>query len=406
MVPMITRRTLLSFSAAYTAQPLFSNVRVQELEARLSKRDFRGISKEDLPTPCMVLEIDKFERNLQKMATHSKATGINVRPHVKIHKCVEVSKRQMALGAIGVCCATMAEAEMVSSAGIKGSLLTCQPAGRTKIQRTAALAKKDPTFQCVVDDPITAGLLEEAADAEKTSINVGVDVFAGLTRQGCRPGQKALELAQKINSSKHLKLAGFMGYSGDASHTHGFAARKKKSAEHLSGLMETVAMARKSGLSVGFVTGGSTGTYNIDVGSLTELQAGSYIYMDTAYVGVGGQSNAHVYEDWEPALTVLSTVVSRTRHQQCTIDAGNKAMLRVTDEVKGRPSVKIENQGAEYGLLLWSESDREIKLGERVEIYPTNLDTSVNVYDRVFVTRGDNVIDVWSIMGRTGAPQR
>ena len=170
--------------------------------------------------------------------------------------------------------------------------------------------------------------------------------------------------------------------------------------------METVAMARKSGLPVGFVTGGSTGTYNIDVGSLTELQAGSYIYMDTAYVHVGGQSNDHVYEDWEPALTVLSTVVSRTRHQQCTIDAGNKAMLRVTDEVKGRPSVKIENQGAEYGLLLWSESDREIKLGDRVEIYPTNLDTSVNVYDRVFVTRGDNVIDVWSIMGRTGVPQR
>lgn len=403
---MITRRNLLSMSAAFAATPLYSNIRIQELETRIAKRDFRGISKDDLPTPCMVLELDKFERNLLKMASHTKTTGINVRPHVKIHKCVEVSKRQMALGAVGVCCATMAEAEMVSAAGVKGALLTCQPAGRNKIQRTAALAKKDSTFHCVVDDPITAGLLEEAAAAEKVTIKVGVDVFAGLSRQGCQPGKNALELAQKIHASKNLKLAGFMGYSGDASHTHGFEARKIKSAEHLSGLMETVAMARKSGLPVGFITGGSTGTYNIDVGSLTELQAGSYIFMDTAYVGVGGKSNEHVYEDWEPALTVLTTVVSKTRAQQCSIDAGNKAMLKTTDEVKGRPNLTIQNQGAEYGILLWNEIDPGVKLGERVEIYPSNLDTSVNVYDRIFVTRGDDVLDVWSIMGRTGAAQR
>ena len=397
---------MLSLSAAFAAQPLFANIRIQELESRIAKRDFRGITKEDLPTPCMVLELDKFERNLRKMADHSKTAGVNIRPHVKIHKCVEVSKRQKALGAIGVCCATMAEAEMVSSAGIKGALLTCQPAGRNKIERVAALAKKDPTFHCVVDDPITAGLLEQAAAAEKTTIHTGVDIFAGLTRQGCQPGQPALALAQKVHSSKYLKLAGFMGYSGDASHTHGFEARKKASADHIAGLLETVALARKSGLPVGFITGGSTGTYNIDVGSLTELQAGSYIFMDTAYMHVGGKSNEHVYEDWEPALTVLTTVVSKTRPNQGAIDAGNKAMLKTTDEVKGRPGVKIENQGAEYGMLLWNDSERDIKLGDRVEIYPSNLDTSVNVYDRIFVTKGDDILDVWSVMGRTGAPQR
>jgi D-serine deaminase-like pyridoxal phosphate-dependent protein len=113
-----------------------------------------------------------------------------------------------------------------------------------------------------------------------------------------------------------------------------------------------------------------------------------------------------VYEDFDPALTVLSTVVSQTRPHQCSIDAGNKAMLRVTDAVKGRPGVTIQNQGAEYGMLLWNDGDRDILLGEKVEIYPSNLDTSTNVYDRYYVTRGEQIVDVWPIMGRAGAAQR
>jgi D-serine deaminase-like pyridoxal phosphate-dependent protein len=171
--------------------------------------------------------------------------------------------------------------------------------------------------------------------------------------------------------------------------------------------METVALCRKSGLDVGLITGGSTGTYNIDkeIG-LTELQCGSYVYMDTIYRRIGAKDDSEVYSDFGPALTVMTTVVSKTRPNQASIDAGNKAMLRPTDEVKGRADVKIENQGAEYGMLLWTDSDREIRLGDRVELYPSNLDMSVNVYDRIYVARGESIVDVWPIMGRSGFPQR
>jgi D-serine deaminase-like pyridoxal phosphate-dependent protein len=342
------------------------------------------------------------------MAAHSKATGLQLPAHLNKHKCPEISKRQDALGAIGVCCATIAECELLINSGVHGVLHTCQPAGRNKVSRAVALAKRDPSFICVVDDPSAAQIHDDAAGAARARMNVAVDVYAGLTRQGCQPGEQALKIAQQIEKSKNLKLAGFMGYSGGASHTHGWENRRKRSQDDLDGLSQTVGMARKSGLPVQIVTGGSTGTYNIDSqgGVLTELQAGSYIFMDTLYRAIGGKSDEHVYSDFEPALTVMTTIVSKTRPGQASIDAGNKAMLRTTDEVKDMPWIKIENQGAEYGMLNWKDGDRDLKLGERVEIYPSNLDTSVNVYDRIYVARGESIVDVWPIMGRSGAAQR
>jgi 3-hydroxy-D-aspartate aldolase len=397
---MVTRRSLLSLAASAGL------LKAAELERRIARRDFRGLTREDLPTPSMILDLDLFEKNLNKMAAHSRTTGLGLRAHVKIHKSVEISKRQTALGAIGVCCATIAECELMAGNGIKGVLFTCQPSGKNKIERTVALAKKDPTFHCVVDDPIIATQLNEACAAAGARANVCVDVYAGLTRQGCQPGQTALKLAQQVASSKHLRLAGLMAYSGDASHTKTWEARKKRSQNDLAGMLETAELCKKSGLPVEIRTGGSTGTYNIDVGSLTELQAGSYIFMDTAYAKVGGKSSDQVYEDFDLALTVMTTVVSKTRPGLCSIDAGNKAMLRTTDQVKGRPDVKVENQGAEYGMLVWKDGDRDFSVGERVEVYPTNLDTSTNVYDRYYVARGDSIIDAWPIMGRAGAAQR
>jgi 3-hydroxy-D-aspartate aldolase len=169
-----------------------------------------------------------------------------------------------------------------------------------------------------------------------------------------------------------------------------------------------VAAARAAGLPVEIVTGGSTGTYNIDSENkvLSELQAGSYVFMDTLYRVIGGKTNPQVYNDFGMSLTVMTTVISKRHPRLCTIDAGNKALLKPTDEVKGRPEVKVINQGAEYGGLTWQDSDKDFKLGERVEVYPSNLDMSTNVYDRYYVVRGEQVVDVWPIMGRSGAAQR
>lgn len=408
---MTSRRSFLQAGAAGamlagTVRGARSEYSFPELEARIARKDFHDISKADLPTPCMVLDQDLFDANVQKMAQHCKSNNINLRGHVKIHKCPEISKRQQALGAIGVCCATIAEAELMSNSGIRGVLHTCQPVGRNKVSRAVALAKKDPTTNWVVDDPITVDTLEEAAGAAHTKMNIVVDVYAGLTRQGAQPGDTALALAHKVAKCKNLHLIGIMGYSGGASHTHGFEARKKRSADDIAGMLDTAQRAKKDGLPIQIVTGGSTGTYNIDVGSLTELQAGSYIFMDTIYRKIGGKDDPEVYSDWQPALTVLTTVISKTRPTMASIDAGNKALLRPTDQVKGRPGVRVENGGAEYGLLLWNDGDRDIKLGDKVEIYPSNLDMSTNVYDRYYIAKGDRIVDVWPIMGRAGAPQR
>jgi D-serine deaminase-like pyridoxal phosphate-dependent protein len=409
MLEMNSRRSFLSLAAALPAfaKPAAkSEAFLNDFEAKIRRKDFRNITLEDLPTPAMVLDLDLFEANLKKMAEHCKQQGIHLRAHVKIHKSPEVSKRQVAAGAIGVCCATIAECELMVNHGLKGVLFTCQPTGKNKISRVVALSKYEPTFMTVVDDPIIATQLQQAAAAAGTKVNVVVDVFAGLTRQGCPPGDFALKLAQQVDSSKNLNFAGLMAYSGWASHTKTFAKRAQRSKDDLAGMLETAELCKKSGLAVNIKTGGSTGTYNIDVGSLTELQAGSYIFMDTLYVRIGGRDNDDVYTDFKPALTVLSTVVSKQRDGRASIDAGNKAMLKPTDEVKGRPEVKIENQGAEYGMLVWKDGDRDYKVGDKVEIYPSNLDTSTNVYDRYYVARNNQIVDVWPIMDRAGAPQR
>jgi D-serine deaminase-like pyridoxal phosphate-dependent protein len=390
--------------------------RFVEIEARIARHDVKDVFKEDLPTPCMLVDQEIFETNLRKMADHCRATGMHLRGHVKVHKSTEIARRQIAMGAIGVTCATVAECELMSHAGITNILLTRQPAGKNNIGRVIALAKHDPTFGTVVDDPIAAEWLQAAASAENLKLRTVVDVYAGMTRHGIEKGAPALDLAKLVDRSQNLILTGIMGYSGVAAHTHGWNERIKKSREDTAGMLETVAAARAAGLPVEIVTGGSTGTYNIDseIKGLTELQAGSFVFMDTLYREIGGKDDPHSYNDFGMALTVMTTVISRRHARLCTIDAGNKAMLKPTDVVKGRPEVKVENQGAEYGILAWravsnnvsNDGDREFKLGERVELYPSNLDMSTNVYDRYYVTRGERIVDVWPIMGRAGAPQR
>ncbi len=410
----MTRRSLLACTLAAPAAFASSSTtgltkrpfRYADIEAKLAKRDFTGIYKEDLPTPCMTLDKAMFEKNLKHMADHCQSTGIHVRSHCKIHKSVDVAKRQMALGSLGICCATIAEAELMVNAGIKGVLYTCQPAGKNKIWRSILLHQKEPTFMMVADDPITVDLLDEAAAVAKVKPMVLIDLYAGLTRAGHKTGQSGLELAKRIDSKKNLRFTGVMGYSGVASHTKGFEERKQQSVKDVVPVVETANLCRKAGLNVQYVTGGSTGTYNIDKAlGLTELQAGSYVFMDTSYMHIGGARHKEEYQDFAPALTVMTTVISRNHPNQVTIDCGNKGMLRVTDEVKGRPEVQVENQGAEYGILKWTDGNG-FQLGERVELYCSNLDTSTNVYDRYYVTEGDRVVDVFPIMGRAGAVQR
>jgi D-serine deaminase-like pyridoxal phosphate-dependent protein len=230
-----------------------------------------------------------------------------------------------------------------------------------------------------------------------------------MARQGIDNGSPALALAQKISTSKRMKFEGLMAYSGGAAHTHVWQKRRERSAADLAGAAETAALCKKSGLPVNIVSGGSTGTYNIDhENGLTELEAGSYVFMDTGYQEIGSKSGDATYSDFSTALTIITAVTSSNHPNLVTTDYGNKANAKPTDKVKGKPWFQVINQGAEYGGLRWKPDDPgpEPKLGDRLEIICTNLDTSTNNFDRYYVAEGDRIVDVWPIMGRAGAAQR
>ena len=415
---MTSRRQFLSTGAAITLATVAqsraartsssSDYPVTELEARIAKRDFRDLTKDLLPTPCMVVDLDMFNANIKHMAETTKTNGINVRPHVKVHKSVDVAKHQMAAGAVGLTCATIAEAELFSNAGIQGVLWTKQPVGINNTLRAVALSKKDPTFMFVTDDAQVVDWVEAAAAAHNAKVRIAVCVFMGTTRQGIEPGQPAVDLAKKIASSKRMQFEGFMAYSGGAAHTKGFEARRKASMDIMAGARESKEMALKAGLPVNIMSGGSTGTYNIDHETgLSELECGTYVFMDTEYFIVGGKDgDMNRYNDWQAALTVMTTVDSQHHPNVITTDYGNKAITKKTDEVKGMPWLEVGAGGAEYGSLKWKDGEQSPKLGDRVEIYCTNLDQSTNAFDRYYIAQGDKIVDVWPIMGRGGAAQR
>ncbi len=176
----------------------------------------------------------------------------------------------------------------------------------------------------------------------------------------------------------------------------------------LAGVRESKDLALKAGLPVNIVSGGSTGTYNIDHQTgLTELESGTYALMDTEYFIVGGQDgDMKRYNDWQPALTILTTVDSQHHPNIITTDYGNKVLAKNTDEVKGMPWLKVGVGGAEYGSLTWKDGEQAPKLGDRLEVYCTNLDQSTNAFDRYYIAQGNKIVDMWPIMGRGGAAQR
>ena len=270
---MTSRRQFLTASAAVgaigamqarAARTSPTGFPYTEFEARIARRDFRDMTKDVLPTPCMVVDEALFQRNLKLMADQTKSTGISIRPHVKIHKSVDVARIQLEHGGIGLTCATIAEAELMSGAGLKNVMWTKQPASKNSIERAVALSIKDPTFMFVIDDPIVFDWIEQAAIAHNAHLKVLVSVDAGPSRQGIENGQPALELAQKVAASKRMRFEGIMAYAGGAAHTKIWEKRREQSAKAMAAPRETVELIKKSGLPVNIFTGGSTGTYNID----------------------------------------------------------------------------------------------------------------------------------------------
>lgn len=332
----------------------------------------------ELPTPALLLDLDAFEANLARMAAHIKEAGKNLRPHAKAHKCAEIARRQIAAGAIGACVATVSEAEMLAEAGISGLLLTSPVADPLKIARiveTGAMA--------VVDHAQQVEWYDEAALAAGRKVDVLVDLDVGDHRTGARSKEQALAIAEAVDTAANLELRGIQAYSVAGSHAGGFEEREKLSRRVFRPVSELIGAMLRRGLCCDIVSGGSTGTWDIDtkVADLTELQAGSYVFMDMAYAREG--------LDFKHALTVLATVVSANHPDFVTIDAGYKAFS--TD--RGYGPDRYRWGGDEFGYI----DTPNLKLGDRVRLLPPHCDPTVNLYDRLHACRGEQVEAVWKL---------
>jgi D-serine deaminase-like pyridoxal phosphate-dependent protein len=361
------------------------------------------MTRDEIPTPALLLDRDRFERNIARMAAHARAHGKGLRPHAKTHRCPEIARRQIEAGARGVACAKLGEAEVMSAAGIRGLLITTEVVTPAGIQRLLRLAAAAPETLVVVDDAENVEALARAARAAGLTLDVLVDIEVGGRRTGVRPGAPAIGLARLVTSSAGLRFRGLQGYAGQCAHVPGWPARRAASHAAMAPLMETRRQLEKDGVDVEIVAGASTGTYNIDseLEGLTELQAGSYCVMDLDYQRIGGQK-AEQFNDFEMALTVVSTVVSVPEPGRAMVDAGLKAFS--TD--KPFPPEAVERPGVEYGFAgdehgrLRVDPDRPIRLGERIEFFPPHCDPTFNLYDRVYAMRGEKVEAVWAIAAR------
>lgn len=361
----------------------------------------KGLSKAELPTPALLLDLAAFEANVAKMAAHCKQAGCRYRPHAKTHKCPEIAKRQVAAGALGVCVATLPEAEAMAQAGIPGILLTSPIADANKVGRLIALAKRGEVMASLGQFR-EAELLAAAASAAGLQLDVLIDLDVGDRRTGSLPGGPAFTLAQQIGKLKSLRLRGVQAYSGRSSHTVGFEQRRQASRQALAQASETRDLIRKAGFDAAIFSGGSTGTYNIDSDLLSELQVGSYVFMDVNYRLIGGQDGGKIYTDFQPSLTVLTTVVNDTHSDRVTVDAGVKAFSTDSPEkpeAKNWPGIVYARNGDEFGALT-ADGGKLPKFGDRLEFIIPHCDPTVNLYDRVYALRGDKVEDVWRILAR------
>jgi 3-hydroxy-D-aspartate aldolase len=362
------------------------------------------MTRDDIPTPALLLDLDRFERNLRRMAAHARAAGKNLRPHAKTHRCPEIARRQVSAGALGVACAKLGEAEVMARAGIRGLLITTEVVASAAIRRLTQLVSAAPDTLLVVDNAQNVADLGREAAVDGVTINVLVDIDVGNRRTGVAPGGPALAIARAVAGQRALRLRGLQGYAGHCAHVIGWEARQAASRAAMAPLMETRALLEREGLPVEIVAGGSTGTWDIDVElpGLTELQAGSYCVMDIEYRRIGGRAGASLTE-FEMALTVMTTVVSVPTAERAMVDGGLKAFS--TDkpfppESVERPGVEYGFAGDEHGRLTVIDPSRAPQLGERIEFFPPHCDPTINLYDRIYAMRGDMVEAVWEIAAR------
>jgi D-serine deaminase-like pyridoxal phosphate-dependent protein len=361
-------------------------------------------SRARLETPAAVLDLDLFEHNLALMAETCRKAGLNLRPHAKSHKCAEIARRQMAAGALGNCCAKPGELLALFEGGIRDLLLSAPIASLAKIDALARAAAAGGRIGVVVDRADLATAYAEAARRHDAVFDVLVDLDVGLKRSGVATPAEAVELAKLVSSLAGLRYRGVQAYQGRVQHIDDFAARRAANREMgrlLSSMLEAL---RKSGFAAEIVSGGGTGSHLLDGEDhlLTEIQAGSYVFMDEAYgsVDMHGQGGP----EFEPALRIAVTVIGHSSLGFAITDGGSKSFaldgppprVFLNGELVGR----IEWCGDEFGRILPSEGQGALPIGTVVECTVPHCDPTINLHDVLHVARGRDLVAFWQVEAR------
>jgi D-serine deaminase-like pyridoxal phosphate-dependent protein len=362
-----------------------------------------GMSLEEVDTPALIVDLDVFERNLRRLADRVQGSGVRLRPHAKTHKCPVIALKQIELGAVGVCVQKVSEAEAMVYGGVRDVLVTNEIVGRQKLRHLMALAHTARIGVCVDDPAQVADLEAAAAEAGVQSLPVHVEINMGGNRCGVEPGEAALALARLVRDMPHLRFAGLQAYHGSAQHLRGWAERQQA----IKGAADKAAMTRDllaaNGIACDSITGAGTGTFEFEAGSgvYTELQCGSYIFMDADYGRNLDQGGAQT-RAFEPSLFVWATVMSRPTEERAIVDAGLKALAFDSGPplVWDEPAATYERASDEHGRLAVTTATNRLKLGDKLKLVPGHCDPTVNLYDWYVGIRHDRVESLWPITAR------
>lgn len=359
-------------------------------------------SRRALNTPVLVIDRDALQRNVDAMAAFAREKGMALRPHAKTHKSVDIARLQMAAGAVGVCCAKLGEAEALASGGIGAILITSPVVTPQAIERLIALNARTDDLRVVADSPANVGALAAAAKEAGRVLAVLVDIDPGIRRTGVSSPEAAVELASRIAGAPSLRYAGAQYYCGAQQHIETFADRRAAIEERTAYLQSVIDALCAAGYAPNVVTGGGTGTHRIDaeLGVLTELQTGSYVFMDKQYndCDLDGANG----KPFETALFVDAHVISANSSSMATIDAGFKALS--TDGglpvvVDGAPAgAMFVFMGDEHGALI--APDHAFRIGDHITLAVPHCDPTVNLYDAYHLMRDGALIDIWPVSAR------
>jgi len=355
-------------------------------------------SRDRLNTPALIVDLDALEANIATMAAFAREAGVALRPHAKTHKSADIARLQIDAGAIGICCAKIGEAEALAAEGIESILLTSPVITGPAIERLAALNRHIPRLAVVADHPDAVAAIANANTGRP--LRVLVDVDPGTHRTGVASPADAVILAQRIADAPQLVYGGVQFYCGLQQHIAAFADRRSAIADRTAYLQSIIAALAEAGLPPPTVTGGGTGTHRIDaeLGVLTELQVGSYVFMDREY------RDCDLGASFATALTVDTSVISANAPGMATLDAGIKAFATEAGPpviLSGAPDgSSYRFMGDEHGAVIVPGGASAPGLGTRLSLMTPHCDPTVNLYDAYHVVRREMLVAIWPVTAR------